>query len=231
LTLARRRSPPSCCRRAALLLSRSPQGAALHPDTRAPHRTPPSGGYQYPSEVLKAPVRASCVSWPAGIRPFPAEHPGMDEETPAAPATLAPLSLAAAAKASGVSTVTLRKHLKAGRLAATKTETGAHGVTWAIDPATLAAFVGARYGTPIDLAGLPPVAPASAPRKQADTESMADLRRRLEDTLQELGRYKALTEASAAADTRVESILAARIAELTIERDAALSRRWWQRRR
>jgi len=50
---------------------------------------------------------------------------------------------------------------------------------------------------------------------------MAELRGRLEATLIELGKYKALTEASEAADTRVESILTARIAELQRERDTA----------
>jgi hypothetical protein len=158
----------------------------------------------------------------------------MDEETPAAPATLAPLSLAAAAKVCGVSTVTLRKHLKAGRLAATKTETGAHGVTWAIDPATLAAFVGARYGTPIDLAGLPVDTPQALPRDRVNTESAAELRRRLDETLIDLGRYRALAASAEDTNARVEAGLKERIAELTAERDAALaaaSRRWWQRRR
>lgn len=152
--------------------------------------------------------------------------------SPETPESLAPLSLAAAAAVSGVSVVTLRKHLVADRLPGVKVDGGPHGATWAIDPAALAAFVGERYGRPIDLAGLPAPAPQSAPRKQADTESMADLRGRLETTLVELGRYQALTEASAAADTRVETILEARIAELTAERDAALakaSRGFWRR--
>ncbi len=153
------------------------------------------------------------------------EHHGMSREdapeAPATPATLTPLSLAAASTVSGVSVPTLRKHLNTGALPGSKVEGGPHGVAWAIDPAALAAFVGERYGRPIDLAGLPSAPPASVPRKQAETESAAELRVRLEETLLELGRYRALAEASADADTRVEQILSTRIAELQAERDAA----------
>lgn len=153
------------------------------------------------------------------------EHHGMSRddapETPETPATLPPLSLAVASAVSGVSVPTLRKHLNAGALPGAKVEGGPHGVAWAIDPAALAAFVGERYGRPIDLAGLPATPPASAPRKQAETESAAELRARLEATLVELGRYRALAESSDAADARVENILSARIAELTAERDTA----------
>ena len=156
--------------------------------------------------------------------------------SPDTPVSPAPLSLAAASAACGVSQVTLRKHLVAGRLPGVKIDGGRHGATWRIDPAELAAFVGERYGRPIDLAGLPAAAPQSSPRKQADTESMAELRGRLEATLMELGKYRALTEASEAADTRVENILNARIAELQHERDEAAgelarlkSRGFWRR--
>lgn len=167
---------------------------------------------------------------PRRYRPFTAESPGMDAEvapaSPDTPATVAPLSLAAASAACGVSQVTLRKHLVAGRLPGVKADGGRHGATWQIDAAQLAAFVGGRYGRPIDLAGLPSVAPPSAPRKQADSETVTDLRGRLEATLLELGKYKALCEASDAADTRVEDILKGRIAELEHELAAERSRSW-----
>ena len=150
------------------------------------------------------------------------EYPGMDAEAAPNPPSLAPLSLAAAAKASGVSEVTLRKHLKSGALAAVKAETGAHGAAWAIDPATLAAFVGARYGTRIDPAALTPVTtPEPLPREGAHTESAADLRARLDATLEELGRYRALAEAGADTNARVEAGLRDALAELRHERDSA----------
>lgn len=145
----------------------------------------------------------------------------MSEETPPPTETLAPLSLAAAAKASGISQVTLRKHLKAGRLPATKAGSGPHGATWAIDPAELAAFVGARYGTPIDLKGLPADTPQALPRDRVNTETATDLRRRLDETLEELGRYKALAAAAQDTNERVEAGLKERLAELQHERDAA----------
>lgn len=178
-----------------------------------------------PAEHHERAAVAALCALPGRVRPFTSEHPGMDAETapasPDTPISPAPLSLAAASAACGVSQVTLRKHLAAGRVPGVKVDGGRHGATWQIDPADLAAFVGSRYGRPIDLAGLPAAAPQSSPRKQADTESMAELRGRLEATLIELGKYKALTEASEAADTRVESILTARIAELQRERDTA----------
>ena len=153
------------------------------------------------------------------------EYPGMDAEAAPNPPSLAPLSLAAAAKASGVSEVTLRKHLKSGALAAGKTETGAHGAAWAIDPATLAAFVGARYGTRIDPAALTPVTtPEPLPREGAHTESAADLRARLDATLEELGRYRALAEAGADTNARVEAGLRDALAELRHERDSERDR-------
>lgn|GEM_PF-2495359 len=179
----------------------------------------------YPPHTTNTPPWPPCAARRAGFAASPANAPAWTPNPPPAspdtPVTLAPLSLAAASAACGISQVTLRKHLAAGRLAGVKVDGGPHGATWQIEPADLAAFVGARYGRPIDLSGLPRTDTESAPRKQADPESMADLRRRLEDTLLELGRYKALTEASEAADTRVESILTARIAELQHERDTA----------
>jgi hypothetical protein len=155
------------------------------------------------------------------------------------------LSLAAAA---GVSVVTLRKHLQAGRLPGVKSKDGAHGETWQIDPAELAAFIGGRYGRPIDLSGLTdeptrPPAPTTAldaARAQAEHDAAlaaradeaerqrgvaeaaaGELRTRLEDILQRLGEYRALVEASEHTDRRIETILGERIAELQHEPDAA----------
>jgi hypothetical protein len=149
----------------------------------------------------------------------------MDAEPAPNPPSLAPLSLAAAVKVSGVSEVTLRKHLKSGALAAVKTETGAHGAAWAIDPATLAAFVGARYGTAIDPAALTPVTgPEPLAHERAHTESAAELRARLDATLEELGRYRALAEAGADTNARVEEGLRDALAELRHDRDAERDR-------
>lgn len=190
------------------------------------------------------------------------EHVGMDETADASaptatesPETLSRVTLAAAAKLSGVSEVTLRKHLQAGRLPATKQGTGRYGASWAIDPAELAAFIGGRYGRAIDLAALPPQdspeppqdLPRLSPIAQAKAESAlrerlaaaeaardeacariagaeagaAELRERMEATLEDLGKYRALVEAAEHADKRVEGILGERIAELQHERDTA----------
>jgi hypothetical protein len=138
-------------------------------------------------------------------------------ETPNA----APLSLTGAARLAGVSQPTLRKHLKAGRLEATK-DPGTYGDTWAIAPDVLAAFVAAQYGRAVDLSDLPPQAPELRTPQDPEThESDAELRRRLDETLVELGKYKALCEASDAADKRVEAIMGARIAELQQDLGAA----------
>ena len=166
----------------------------------------------------------------------------VNADTPQGP----PLSLAGAAAASGVSAVTLRKHLAAGRLPGVKRADGAHGATWAIDAADLAAFVGAQYGRPIDFAALPREPAEGLPRESAaDTATRqadaaraeaAELRARLDATLEELGRYKALTAAAADADARVEALLGERIAEVSAERDTARAelaaeraRPWWRR--
>jgi hypothetical protein len=140
------------------------------------------------------------------------------------------LSLAAASRLSGVSQPTLRKHVVAGHLEAVK-GVGKYGDTWRIAPAALAAWVAARYGRVIDVADLDPEpAQPQTPADVAGYETAVELRQRLDETLVELGKYKALTAAADDADTRVEDILRARIAELTIERDAALKRRWWRRK-
>ncbi len=132
-----------------------------------------------------------------------------------------------------------------------KSKDGAHGETWQIDTAELAAFVGGRYGRPIDLSGLTdeptrPPAPTTAldaARAQAEHDAalaaradeaerqrgvaevaVGELRTRLEDTLQRLGEYRALVEASAHTDRRIETILGERIAELQAERDTERDR-------
>ncbi len=55
--------------------------------------------------------------------------------------------------------------------------------------------------------------PAGEPAPK-NSDSAAELHQRLEATLLELGKYKALVEASEAAQKRVEAIMAERIAEL-----------------
>jgi len=128
------------------------------------------------------------------------------------------LTLAMAAKVAGVSEVTLRKHLKAGRLEAVKTA-GRYGAEWAIDVDTLAAFVRKQYSRELGrfaatTATIPPTATES-------TETPSEVRRRLEETLQELGRYKAIAETSQDAAADVERILKEQLAEVRAERDAA----------
>jgi len=83
---------------------------------------------------------------------------------------------------------------------------------------------------------------AEAEEAAADAAALAaELRERMDTTLEELGKYRALTERADAADSRVEEMMSARIAELQQERDAAqaeaarlaeiASAGWWQRRR
>jgi hypothetical protein len=171
----------------------------------------------------------------AGFRAFAPEHrivnPATAPDNADTPQSPPPLSLAGASAACGVSAVTLRKHLAAGRLRGVKRTDGRHGATWAIAPADLAAFVGAQYGRPLDFAALPrepakglaPLAALdTATRQAAEARAVADeLRARLDVTLEELGRYKALTAAAAEADARVKTLLGERIAEVSAERDAA----------
>lgn len=146
------------------------------------------------------------------------------------------LSLATASRLSGVSQPTIRKHIAAGHLEAQK-EPGKFGDTWRIEPAILAEFVQRQYGRTITLSHLTPnPVPGPPPETGSTRESAAELRRMLDEKLEELGRYKALVEASEAADRRVEDLLNARIAELQHERDVAQaevlrlkSRGWWAR--
>ncbi len=152
----------------------------------------------------------------------------MNDETLANPQITPPLSLAVAAKVSGVSAVTLRKHLTAGRLSATKLAGGKHGATWSIEPAELAAFVARQYGRTINLLGLPATdttitrqdTPAK-PANPATTDELAELRQRLDETLLDLGRYRALAAAGEETNAKVEELLKERIAELQHERDEA----------
>jgi hypothetical protein len=147
------------------------------------------------------------------------------------------LTLAAAAKAAGVSQVTLRKHIAAGRLAAER-ERGRYGMQLAIDAADLAAFVQEHYERDLDLAGVEESiegkrSVVTMPTPQAVID---DLRGQLDTTLAELGKYRALTEQAGEASAHVEDLLKERIAELQSElttardelaRAQALS--WWGR--
>ena len=118
------------------------------------------------------------------------------------------LSLGSAARLAGVSVVTLRKYVTSGELAATKT-VGKHGTTWAIKRADLLAFAKERF-------------PGRDRVPDGDNgESAATLRKRLDDTLVELGRYRALTEKAESASADVERLLKERISELQHERDVA----------
>jgi len=126
------------------------------------------------------------------------------------------LSLGSAARQVGLSVVTLRKYVTSGELPATKTQ-GRHGNTWAIARVDLEAFTRKRFP------GRDLVAdPDNRERPDPDNrESAVELRRRLDDTLVELGRYRALTEKAESASADVERLLKERIAELQAERDVA----------
>ena len=131
------------------------------------------------------------------------------------------LSLGAAATVAGVSVPTPRKHLKAGRLEAERAS-GTFGDTWKITSDVLAAFVTVQYGRDLDLSNLAQQPQKDlAPQDSVSPESAVELRQRLDDTLLELGKYKAPVEASEAADKRVEAITGALIAELQRRRDTA----------
>jgi len=153
-------------------------------------------------------------------------------------------TMQAAAKAAGVSVNTIRKHLRRGTLKAEPART-AHGDGWAIEAGALAAFVLEHYERGLNGTAVEPDEPATVSRPQTNTRgATAELRARLDATLVELGRYKALAASAddrvtdaQAANARVEEMLKERIAELQHERDAAqakaeawASRRWWQRR-
>lgn len=122
--------------------------------------------------------------------------------------------MAAAVTWAGVSAVTLRKHLAAGRIEAERVR-GAHGDEWAIDAESLAVFVRLRYGRE-----LPPI--VVTPKAENPAAAEADrLRERVDELLEEVGRYKALADSAAATGEAVETALRDHLAELRAERDAA----------
>ena len=136
-------------------------------------------------------------------------------------------TLTAAAQAAGVSMVTLRKHMRRGTLEATPARTR-HGEGWAIPADALAVFVAEHYGralAPVPVAPSDPSAsPVAHPSTAEHRETAAQLRRRLDATLEELGRYRALAEAGADTNARVEAGLRDALAELRHERDAERDR-------
>jgi DNA-binding transcriptional MerR regulator len=126
------------------------------------------------------------------------------------------LSLNGAAKRAGVSVVTLRRYLALGELAGSK-KTGRHGVTWAISSSDVDAFARMRF---------PGRAPVAVP---VDGESAVELRRRLDETLLELGKYRALTAKAESANADVERLLKERIGELQAELERLRGRGLWGR--
>lgn len=148
------------------------------------------------------------------VSPFAGEHTNMaTESTPSTPDRL--LNMRQASRLAKVSEVTLRKHLKSGRLKGTKVE-GAYGQTWAIDFEALAAFVQAQYGRRLSLR----LTNTETAERQG-TESLRTLRAQLDATLEELGKYKQLAASTETTAGEVERILKERIAEVQAERDAA----------
>ena len=119
-----------------------------------------------------------------------------------------------------MSTNTIRKHVRRGTIAAVQARTR-HGDGWAIAPDALAAFVREHYGR--DLSHPPTLTPVD-PSPGEYSETAAELRARLDATLVDLGRYRALAAAAEDTNARVEAGLKDRIAELAAERDAEKAR-------
>lgn len=133
-------------------------------------------------------------------------------------------TLTAAAGAAGVSTNTIRKHVRRGTLEATPARTR-HGDGWAIPADALAVFVAEHYGRALESIPVGPSVPSTAsaddPSTSEHRETAAELRARLDATLVDLGRYRALAAAGQDTNARVEAGLRDALAELRHERDAA----------
>lgn len=128
------------------------------------------------------------------------------------------LTLAAAKAWSGLTAVTLRKYIADGRIEATRSR-GRHGDAWAIDAASLAAFVLAQYGRELPPTLSHPVTPGH--ENVSDPVTKDDLYARIVELTEEVGRYKALAASAEATNERVEAGLRTTIVELRAERDAA----------
>ena len=155
------------------------------------------------------------------------------DTTDTAPARI--LNMRQAAKLAKLSEVTMRKHLKLGRLKGIKAD-GPYGQTWEIDYEALAEFVQARYGRRLSLR-----ATGRDTAQPYGVDTLRQLRDQLDTALVDLGRYKQLAESTETTAAEVERLLKERIAEVQAERDAAqaeaarlaeiASAGWWQRRR
>ena len=124
------------------------------------------------------------------------------------------LTLREAADALGLSVGTVRAHIKAGRLVASKSQ-GKYGPEFKLRPAVVAAFAAERLGMELDAATLGKGAQASEPEAVAD--DVRDLYERLVTATEEASRYKALNAAS-------EGFYQGELARLQQERDAADAR-------
>jgi hypothetical protein len=123
----------------------------------------------------------------------------------------ADLTLREAAAALGVSIGTMRGHIRAGRLMATKSA-GKYGEQYVLRPAVVAAFGAERYGFEIDVDALGKPQQGSAGEPLGD--DVRELYERLLTATEEATRYKAL---SGAADDHYREELA----RLQHERDTA----------
>lgn len=121
------------------------------------------------------------------------------------------LTLREAAAGLGVSVGTVRGHIRAGRLVATK-RAGKFGEEYALRPAVVAAFGAEHYGREIDAEALgkPVQGQAGAPM----AEDVRELYERLLRATEEATRYKALGAAEA-------DHYQGELARLQHERDAA----------
>ena len=133
------------------------------------------------------------------------------------------LSLRDAAAAVGLSMGTVRTHIKAGRLKASK-EHGKFGEEFRIRPAVLAAFAAERLGMEVDVDALR-ARQGSAQESTASpaevSPDVTDLYERLLKATEEATRYRTIAESSESSMVESQRAFDAMLAELRNERDTA----------
>ena len=130
----------------------------------------------------------------------------------------ADLTLRQAAKALGLSMGTVRAHVKAGKLKASRTD-GKYGPEYRLRPAVVAAYGAEHLGLELDAAALARVVKGQT--GEAIAEDVRELYERLLVATGEATRYKALAEVSDSERAAAEREYQGKLAELQYERDAA----------
>lgn len=141
------------------------------------------------------------------------------------------LTLREAAAALGLSVGTVRQHVKAGHLMATK-RAGKYGDEFRLRPAVVVAYAAEHLGLELDAdaLGKPAQGPAGGPLG----EDMRALYERLLQATEEATRYKALNAADAehyGAELARERARADAAEEKAAALAARLAAPWWRRRR